>query len=102
MLIQISPLLLLSKEVTVTTLKQLRKRIDQIDARIIKQLSQRRDLSLKIGQLKITLGKNVLDKKRESAIKEWHRKLCNRYQLPYSFVKKIFDLIIKNSRNLQK
>ena len=50
------------------TIKQLRDKIDKIDANIIKKLSQRKILSIKIGKIKSTFGKKVIDNKREEKL----------------------------------
>ena len=86
----------------VLTIKQLREKIDKIDADIIKKLSQRKKLALKIGKLKSKSEKSVIDKKREQQLINYYKKLCVKYNLQPQFVLKIFKLIIVNSRKLQK
>ena len=83
-------------------IKQLRDKIDKIDAGIIKKLAQRKALSLKTGKLKAKSDKKVLDVQREAALMLRYEKLCAEYQLDAIFVKKIFKIIITNSRTLQK
>ena len=84
------------------TIKQLRDKIDKIDTDIIKKISQRRVLSIKIGKIKSKIDKKVIDKKREEKLILRYEKLCLEYKLQSSFVKKIFKIIIANSRGLQK
>jgi chorismate mutase len=84
------------------TIKQLRDKIDKIDANIIKKLSQREILSRKIGKLKSKLNKKIIDNKREETLIRRYEKLCSKYQLKSFFIKKLFKLIIVNSRKLQK
>lgn len=82
-----------------TSIKKLR---EKIDADIIDKISQRNILSIKIGQLKTKLDKDVFDKKREEEQMLYYKKICNQYQLSPSFIKGLFRLIIINSRKLQK
>ncbi len=86
----------------VLTIKQLRDKIDKIDADIINKLSQRKNLSLKIGKIKSKNEESVIDKKREQQLINYYEKLCAKYKLQPKFVQKIFKLIIVNSRKLQK
>jgi len=83
-------------------LKSLRKKIDRIDAAIIKKLSARQQISEKIGRLKIALGKPVKDFPREAAQKQQYAQLCLNYQVDFALVNRLFKLIISHSRNLQK
>lgn len=84
------------------TIKQLRDDIDKIDADIIKKLSQRKIISEKIGKQKVKLNKKITDNKREEKIFLRYEKLSAKYNLQATFVKKLFKLIIVNSRQLQK
>lgn len=84
------------------TIKQLRDKIDKIDTDIIKKLSQRKILSLKIGKIKSKFEKKVIDNKREEKLILRYEKLCSEYKLQPTFIKKLFKIIIANSRELQK
>ncbi len=84
------------------TIKQLRDKIDKTDADIIKKLSQRKTLSIKIGEMKSKLGKKVINNKREKELMLRYEKLCLEYKLQATFIKKLFKIIIANSRELQK
>lgn len=84
------------------TIKQLRDKIDKIDADIIKKLSQRKSLSIKIGKIKSKLDIRVVDNKREKQLMRYYEKLCSEFNLQSSFVKKLFEIIISNSKELQK
>ena len=50
------------------TLQQLRKRIDRVDAQILRLLNQRAALGLEVGCLKKREGRRLFDPKREQAI----------------------------------
>lgn len=89
-------------ETAMLTIKQLRKKIDDIDSAIIKKLSARQKLSIKIGKLKNKSGQKVIDVKREIKLMHLYKNLSNKYQLQEDFVKRLFTLIIKNSRKVQK
>ncbi|HEX4045621.1 MAG TPA: chorismate mutase [Gammaproteobacteria bacterium] len=84
-----------------STLIQLRNKIDKIDAAIIKKLAQRNKIAQKIGKLKAQSGKKVLDNKREQQLMRYHESLCEQYQLSAVFVKRLFKMIIAYSRRLQ-
>lgn len=84
------------------TIKQLRGKIDKIDADIIKKLSRRKVLSIKIGKIKSKLKTKVVDNKREEQLMRYYEKLCSEFNLQPSFVKKLFKIIISNSKELQK
>lgn len=84
------------------TIKQLREKIDKIDADIIRKISQRKILSIKIGKIKSKFGTKVIDNKREEKLMLRYEKLCLEYELQSTFIKKVFKIIITNSRELQK
>ncbi len=84
------------------TIKQLRKKIDNIDSAIIKKLSTRQKLSMKIGKLKNISGKKVFDAKREIKLMHLYETLSSKYQLEEDYIKRLFKIIINNSRKMQK
>lgn len=84
------------------TLNKLREEIDKIDNSIIKKLSKRKALSMKIGEIKSNTKQNIIDSQREKRLMQSYESLCDQYQLNPEFVKKLFKLIITNSRELQK
>jgi len=83
------------------TIKQLRKKIDAIDLAIIKKLSARQKISIKIGKLKIKGGDNIIDVKREMKLMHLYETLSNKYQLQQNYIKRLFKIIIINSRKMQ-
>lgn len=85
-----------------STIKQLRTKIDKIDANIIKKLSERQKASVQIGQLKAKQGKTVLNKQREKELLLYHKKLCIQHHVQPELVRKLFKIIMANSRKLQK
>lgn len=71
----------------------LRNKIDQIDKKILKLLSQRKDIVVIIGEIKRLNKLGITDKKREKQILE-HTKS--------HFEKEILKKIIEESKKLQK
>ncbi len=84
------------------TIKQLRKKIDAIDSSIIKKLSDRQKLSIKIGKLKNKTGNKVLDVKREMKLMRLYESLSHKYQVQENYIKRLFKIIIHHSRKIQK
>jgi len=85
-----------------STIEQLRKKIEQADTVIIETLAKRQELSKQIGQLKSNHGRDVIDLAREKKLFEFYEDLSERYHLQQTFVKRLFKLIIAYSRKVQK
>lgn len=92
----------LTRGILMLTIKQLRKKIDAIDLAIIKKLSARQKISIKIGKIKNQSRKKVIDDKREIKLMHLYEKLSNKYQLQEDFIKRLFKIIITHSRKAQK
>lgn len=73
-------------------LLKLRKKIDLVDAAIKKNLKKREVLIKKVGKLKKKFNLKIEDKKREREILK---------RIKNKFVKKIFKIIIKTSKDLE-
>lgn len=84
------------------TLKQLREEIEKIDEGIIQQLALRKELSLQIGGLKKQLKKKINDTAREKTLKHYHATLAVKHTLDARFIRRIFKVILRHSRKLQK
>lgn len=84
------------------TLKQLRKKIDRVDATIIRMLAERRKLSRAAGRLKQRLKIVVKDPKRERDMLAHYRAESKRHRLDPIFVHQLFRHIIRYSRRVQK
>ena len=84
------------------TIEELRQKIADIDAEIIATLGRRQELSKQIGQIKIKAGIVVIDSLQEKKRFESYETLCKKNQLPYSFIKRVFTLIIAHSRRVQR
>ncbi len=83
-------------------LKKLREKIDKIDASLIKKLAQRQKISKKIRLIKINAKIKVRDPSREKKQQQEYERLCFIHQIDSGFIKKIFGLILANSRSLQR
>lgn len=85
-----------------TTLKQLRKKIDRVDATIIRMLAERRKLARAAGRIKQRLKMVVKDPKRERDMLKHYRAESRRHRLDPVFVHQLFRHIIRYSRRVQK
>ena len=83
-------------------LKTLRKKINDVDERIIKLLSERQKVVEDIGKLKAKTGVEVIDAQREQELADLYDHLSATYSLEPHFVKQVFKMIILESRRLQQ
>lgn len=79
-----------------------RKRINLIDEQIIKLLSERRNLSKEIAQIKDLSSSEIRDRNREKEVLTKIINLARKEGLDTHFISKIFSEIIEDSVNLQK
>lgn len=84
-----------------TTIEELRIKINELDESIIKKLSERKQIAIEIGKIKSSQDIDVTDNKREEELMRFYEKLADQHQLQPEFVKKLFTIIIANSRGLQ-
>ena len=84
------------------TIDELRRKIEQTDALIIKKLAERQTLAQQIGQLKLEEGKEIIDLSQEQKLFNFYEKLCEKHQLQKSFINELFRIIIDYSREVQK
>jgi len=82
-------------------LRSRRRKIDDIDRKLLPLLNQRLRIALECGKIKKEMGKKFYDPKREKEILEKLR-LRNRGPLAEDDLKKIFAAIIKVCRQSQK
>lgn len=83
-------------------LQNLRKIIDVLDDEIISLISERQSISDRIGKLKHEMGLDVFNHSREEFLKQYHSELSEKYGVSENFVLELFDLIITESRRIQK
>ncbi|MCC7574024.1 chorismate mutase [Candidatus Woesearchaeota archaeon] len=84
------------------TLTQLRKEIDKTDKEIIKQIRKRNKIVLEIGKIKKIKKLNIEDKNREKQQKQKIEELAKKNEINPEFLKKMFKLIITNSKEQQQ
>lgn len=84
------------------TLGELRAEVDCIDQLIIEQLGRRKLLSLAIGRLKREGKHPIYDTVREESLKKAHASLAKTYNLDPLFIARLFRIILKHSKILQK
>ncbi|MFO8016713.1 MAG: chorismate mutase [Candidatus Woesearchaeota archaeon] len=83
-------------------LRKERKRIDDIDSRIISLLSKRKNLAGKLGRLKKGKGLKMTDKAREKEVMENARAMAREKGIDEQFTTELFRRIIKYSKEKQK
>jgi len=80
-------------------LKTLRKKVDELDYELLDVLKRRLMVSKEIGKFKRKNGLMIRDRKRE---KEILVDKIEKSSLSGEFVKKLFKLILNESRRIQK
>ena len=83
-------------------LEKYRKQIDRIDSEILKLLSERLEISLKVGALKKDSGVKVIDLGREKKIFERLVVEGSKLGLKENYIKKVFEVIIRDSSKNQE
>ncbi len=81
------------------TLESYRQQLNEIDEELIRLLEKRFEISKQIGQWKKQNNKPIEDLEREKQIIESKTKLS---QLPKQFIKELFQLIFRQSKEVQK
>jgi len=80
-------------------INKLRKKIDKLDRELLTILDKRMAVSVEVGKYKAKNKVAIRDRKRESNI---IRAKMDSSDLNKSFVKKLFKLVFKESRRLQR
>ncbi len=83
-------------------IEQLRVKISEIDAEIIALIAARQEVARKIGEYKKQHNMQVLDTTREALLREFHDTLCEEHNLSTTLVARIFEILIEESRKVQK
>lgn len=79
-----------------------RQEINKVDKEIIQKIASRLELCKRIGQIKKKIGKDVKDSSREALLLRYHEEQCQHNGVDAGMIKKIFSLIISESKRLQK
>jgi chorismate mutase len=80
------------------SLARVRTEIDELDRELIKLLSKRMQLALSSKHYK----KEVEDLDRENDIDSNLKSLAKEYELDYSYLKKIYNIIFQEGKKQQK
>lgn len=83
-------------------LKDLRESIEKIDNTIIRLLSMRLKIVKNIGILKQKNGLKIVNHGREKNLIKLHHKYSQQNKIDRKFIDKIFNLVIKHSRAIQR
>ncbi len=83
-------------------LEQLRGEIDGIDYRLVQLLTRRNEISMEIGRYKSEKGLEIRDKKRETELIKERTEWATDCGMDGEFVRNLFSLIMKVSREIQK
>jgi chorismate mutase len=83
-------------------LESLREEIDAIDQELLEALSKRFAVVAKIGRLKASQNKPVLDEKRWEQVLAKNRNKAIRLQIPLDFFEKLFSLIHQSALKTEK
>jgi len=83
-------------------LKNLRDRLEKVDAMMIHLLSHRFDLSNKIGEIKVSLGKSIEQQEYWSETIQKRKSVANKLNIDQEFIEKLYDIIHAHSIQEQK
>lgn len=84
-------------------LEEARKKIDAIDRKIIKLLAERLEICTELGEYKQKNNLPIKDRKRELEIIQDRLELLKQHGFgDERFVKDLFEIILKKSREVQK
>ena len=82
-------------------LDRIRAGIDGVDNEIVRQLSKRRELVIRLARIKKELDIPIYDRKREQALVARVKAWGAEHQLNEEFVEVVFRLIVMNSKEVQ-
>jgi chorismate mutase/prephenate dehydratase len=83
------------------SLEDLRRRVDDVDARMVRLIAERLKLSGEIGTEKGKVGKSITDKSREADVIQHIRKLATEDGVDASAVESVYRRIIAASKSVQ-
>ena len=83
-------------------LANLRIIIDKLDDLIIQSVARRMIVSRTIGVIKKQNDMPIKDAKREKELQNFHKKLAKQHGITDKTLQKIFDLIMKESKRIQR
>ena len=83
-------------------LTEIRKKIDEIDNKILKLIAERNSLAKDVAEVKNQLGIPIDDPEREKYIYDRIRKLCKEHNVDENIGKTIFEILIEHNKALQR
>jgi len=83
-------------------LTDLRKNIDKVDAEIVRLVARRQSYMPKVAVEKKKLGLPIFQPARENTVLRSKLALAKRYDVSLKLVQKIFDLLLADSRRIQR
>ena len=83
-------------------LNEIRRKIDEIDNKILELIAQRNSLAKDIAEIKSQLGISIEDKEREKYKYDKIRKLCKEHNVDENIGKTIFEILIEHNKALQR
>ncbi|HJR60397.1 MAG TPA: chorismate mutase [Vicinamibacterales bacterium] len=84
-----------------TTIDDLRRRIDEIDAQLVRLLNARAECALTIGQHKKAAGMELYQPERETEVLT-HVQAINAGPLDNPAMKRLFERVIDEARRLER
>ena len=91
----------MAEERLVTTIDELRRRIDEIDAQLVRLLNARAECALAVGQVKKLAGMELYQPERETEVLA-HVQTINPGPLDNAAVKRLFERVIDEARRLER
>ncbi|MBA2303133.1 MAG: chorismate mutase [Acidobacteria bacterium] len=91
----------MAQERIVTEIDELRRRIDEIDRRLVDLLNARAACALAIGQAKKVAGMSVYQPDREAEVLT-HVQTINQGPLDNGAMKRLFERVIDEARRLER
>lgn len=91
----------MAEERLVTTIDELRRRIDEIDAQLVRLLNARAECALAVGQAKKLAGMELYQPERETEVLA-HVQTINPGPLDNAAVKRLFERVIDEARRLER
>ncbi len=83
-----------------STLKNKRKEMDRITAEMIRLIAKRNRTAEEIGKIK--KGKNITDRKRESAVISAAAAAAKKYNVDAGLAEKVMKILISHSKKIQR
>ncbi|AVB75824.1 chorismate mutase [Methanococcus maripaludis] len=83
-------------------LEEIRKRINEIDEQLIELIAERTSFAPEIAALKKSLGTCVFDPKREDAICEKTRLMCEKHHIEPEVALKVMKILMTYNKEVQK